>query len=152
VARKALYDLAGASLEDRIIEVFIARLRDLPEKQGLALAGAHADTGLPGVVNPTAPARGVLVRSAFVPSPVARASVEAVIRERLGANVAVRFETAPELVCGVELTVDGVKLAWSVADYLSSLAQDVAALAATELAPPPSAPQTPVPKEAVHAH
>jgi F-type H+-transporting ATPase subunit b len=152
VARKALSDLAGASLEDRIIEVFIARLRGLPEKQGLALAAAHADTGLPGVVSSAAPARAALVRSAFAPSPVGRANVEAVIRERLGANVVVRFETAAELVCGVELTVDGMKLAWSAADYLSSLAQDVAALAATELAAPPPAPQTPVPKEAAHAY
>jgi F-type H+-transporting ATPase subunit b len=151
VARKALSDLAGASLEDRIIEVFIARLHGLSEEQGLALAGAGADTGLPGVVSAAAAARAVLVRSAFPPSPVGRANVEVVIRERVGANVAVRFETAPELVCGVELTVDGVRLAWSVADYLSSLAQDVEALAATELAAPPSAPRTPVPKEAVNA-
>jgi hypothetical protein len=40
------------------------------------------------------------------------------------------------LVCGLELAVNGVKLAWSVADYLSTLAQDAAALAAPELAAP----------------
>jgi hypothetical protein len=48
------------------------------------------------------------------------------------------------LVCGFELAVDGIKLAWSVADYLSTLAQDAAALAATELAAAAEAP--------AHAH
>ena len=52
----------------------------------------------------------------------------------------VRFESAPELVCGLELSVAGQKLAWSVADYLSSLAQDATGIAATELAAPTEAP------------
>ena len=117
VAQKALSDLAGASLEDRMIEVFITRLQGLPQPPEVAAV----------------PARAALVRSAFAPSPAACAKLEAAIRERLGQEVAIRFETAPELICGVELTVDGVKLAWSVADYLSSLAQRVAALAATDL-------------------
>jgi F-type H+-transporting ATPase subunit b len=127
VAHQALSDLAGASLEERIIEVFVTRLRELSEK----------------VAVPAGPAPAVLARSAFAPSAAGRASVEAAIRERLGANVAVRFETAPELICGIELTVDGVKLAWSVADYLASLAQDVAALVATELAAPEAAVHAP---------
>ena len=151
VARKTLADLSGASLEDRMIEVFIARLRALPEKQRLALAGAGVDTATSGTVIHAAPARTALVRTAFECPPAGRAKVESAIRECLGANVAIRFETSPEFVCGIEITVDGVKLAWSVADYLSSLAQDVTALAATGLAaaaPPP----VPAPKETAHVH
>ena len=117
VAHKVLSDLAGASLEDRMIEVFIARMRELSEP----------------IVVGAAPARAAVVRSAFAPSPAAGANIAAAVRERLGADATVRFETAPELICGVELTVDGVKLPWSVADYLSSLAQNLAALAATDL-------------------
>jgi F-type H+-transporting ATPase subunit b len=159
VARKTLADLSGTSLEERMIEVFIARLRELPEKQRLALAGAGMETGA-GVDTRTSaadfpvPGRVALVRSAFELPPAGRAKVEAAIRQSLGANVATRFETSAEFVCGVELTVDGVKLAWSVADYLSSLAQDVTALAAKELAvaTTSAAPLTPVAKEALHAH
>ena len=57
--------LAGASLEDRMIEVFIARLRELPETQKLALAGADSDSGR-GVVTD-----GVKTTSLPVPTPVA---------------------------------------------------------------------------------
>jgi F-type H+-transporting ATPase subunit b len=154
VARKMLADLSGASLEDRMIEVFIARLQGLPEKQRLVLAseGMGTSAGV-DVGTSAAPGRVALVRSAFELPPAGRAKVEAAIRESLGANVATRFETSPEFVCGVELTVDGMKLAWSVADYLSSLAQDATALAATELSlsTASAAPLTPVAKEAVHA-
>lgn len=120
LARKALSELAGTSLEERMVEVFIERLRALPRP---ATAAAQAD-----------PARVVLVRSAHDTSAVGRAKLEAAIRERFGVTVEVRFETVPEYVCGLELSVDGTKLAWSVADYLSTLAQDTAAIAATELA------------------
>jgi F-type H+-transporting ATPase subunit b len=130
LTRKALSELAGASLEDRMIGVAIERLRALPEQQKLALAGASAATGSaePALV----PDRAVLVRSALDPSPAQRSRLEAAIHE-LNANLVVRFETAPEVVCGLELSVAGVKLAWSVADYLSTLAQNAATLAATAL-------------------
>lgn len=128
LTRKALSELAGTSLEDRMVEVLIERLRALPEPQRLALAET-----------PTV-ARTILVRSADDPSPACRTRLEAAIREVLGATVVVHFETAPELVCGLELSVAGQKLAWSVADYLSTLAQDATAIVATELAAPTEAP------------
>jgi F-type H+-transporting ATPase subunit b len=133
VARKALSDLAGASLEERMVEVFIARL---------AVAGAAA--GPAGLIRLAVPARVALVRSAFAPAAAAQTRIVAAVGERIGPTVAVRFETAPELICGVELTVDGEKLAWSVADYLSTLARDVAVLATADLAA--------APMEAAHVH
>jgi F-type H+-transporting ATPase subunit b len=120
LTRKALSELAGTSLEDRMVEVFIDRLRALPRIAAATL--------------PATPARAVMVRSACDPSPVGRAKLEAAIRERFGVTAALRFETVPDYVCGLEVSVDGTKLAWSVADYLSTLAQDTAAIAATELA------------------
>jgi F-type H+-transporting ATPase subunit b len=145
LTRKALSELAGASVEDRMIEVLIDRLRELPEHQRLALAGPAVVTGSADAAAQAVPARDVLVRSAYEPSPAGRTKLQAAIRERLGANVVVHFETAPGLVCGLELAVDGMKLAWSVADYLSTLAHDTAALAATALAA--AAPEAPA-----HAH
>lgn len=42
-------------------------------------------------------------------------------------DIDVRFETAPELVCGVKLDA-GEKIAWSIADYLTALEQSVGEL------------------------
>ncbi len=58
------------------------------------------------------------------------------MRNRYGPHSTVRFETTPDLILGLELSTDGVKLAWSVSDYLSTLARDAATLTAMELAGP----------------
>ena len=44
------------------------------------------------------------------------------------AEIHVQFETAPELVSGIELTTNGQKVAWSIADYLASLEKSVGEL------------------------
>jgi F-type H+-transporting ATPase subunit b len=150
VARKTLADLAGASLEDRMIEVFIAHLRELPRAQRLTLAGGDANIGgvvvtdTPGTHNHADPTQVALVRSAFVLPAAGRASIEAAVHECLGATVTTHFETSPEFVCGVELSMGGVRIAWSVADYLFSLSQSVATL----VEPEPAAPTL----EAQHGH
>jgi F-type H+-transporting ATPase subunit b len=62
----------------------------------------------------------VAVRTAFEISPELRKSTEASIKEIVGSHVNVTFESAPDLINGIELSVNGQKVAWSVADYLSS--------------------------------
>jgi len=121
IARKALTDLAAASLEERMSDVFTRRLREVDgeEKQGLADSIAHA----------TEPA---VVRSAFDLPEVQRAEIQRAINETFSADVPLRFETAPEVVSGIELTTNGRKIAWSIADYLGALQKGVAALIAEQ--------------------
>jgi len=133
-----------------MIEVFIAHLRELPQAHKLTLARADNDSDR-GIVTDgvkttslAVPTPTALVRSAFVLPAAGRASIEAAVHECLGATVTTRFETSPEFVCGVDLTMGGVKIAWSVADYLFSLSQSVAAL----VEPEPAAPTL----EAQHGH
>jgi F-type H+-transporting ATPase subunit b len=114
IARKALADLASASLEQRLAEVFVRRLRelDVPAKAGLAAALKSASD----------PA---LVRSAFELPAEQRAAIENALNETFAAKIRVRFETAPDLVGGIELAANGQKVAWSIADYLTSLEKGV---------------------------
>jgi F-type H+-transporting ATPase subunit b len=115
VARKALADLAGASLEDRIVKVFVGRLHDLPKNDSRP---------------PAAPPRitSALVRSAFELPPPGRVQIEAAVHAWLGADTKVNFETVPDLVSGIEVTAAGLKMAWSIADYLASLDQSITTL------------------------
>lgn len=114
IARKTLNDLAVTSLEERMGEVFIRRLRALDDqaKEGFSKALKTA----------SGPA---LVRSAFDLPAEQRAAVQNALNETFSADIHVKFETAPDLVSGIELTTNGQKMAWSIADYLASLEKGV---------------------------
>jgi len=114
VARKALTDLATTSLEERLGEVFTRRLREMddPAKAGLAEALKTASD----------PA---LVRSAFDLPAEQRSAIQNALNETFSAEIHVRFETAPDLISGIELSTNGQKVAWSIADYLASLERGV---------------------------
>lgn len=114
IARKALTDLSTTSLEERLGEVFTRRLQEMDgaEKAGLAEALKTA----------SAPA---LVRSAFDLPAKQRAAIQNALNETFSAEIHVRFETAPDLISGIELTTNGQKLAWSIADYLETMKKNI---------------------------
>ena len=114
IARKAMADLAATTLDDRICEVFIRRLRAMDGKAKESLREALKSTSQP-----------VLVRSAFeLPAPQ-REGIQRALNETFSIDVHVNFESAAELVGGIELSTDGHKVAWSIADYLGSLEMSI---------------------------
>ncbi len=143
ITRQALTDLAGATLEERMGAVFTRRLHALdgPAKAGLAEALKSASD----------PA---LVRSAFDLPAAQRTMIQSALNETFAAEIPIRFETAPALISGIELTTNGQKVAWSLADYLGSLAKGVDALrqaqekaeAKAEANPAPESEAQPAPK------
>ncbi|MGB7629702.1 MAG: F0F1 ATP synthase subunit delta [Candidatus Deferrimicrobium sp.] len=114
IARKALMDLATTSLEERLGEVFNRRLREMDGEAKEVFAEALKTASDPA-----------LVRSAFDLPAEQRASIQNTLNEIFSAEIQVRFETAPDLVSGIELTTNGQKVAWSIADYLASLEKSV---------------------------
>jgi F-type H+-transporting ATPase subunit b len=122
IARKALTDLAGTSVEEQMSAAFMRRLREMDAR---AIAGlAHA------LKTASGPA---LVRSAFALPAEQCAAIQNALNEifsadpstPLRAGFQVRFETAPNLISGIELITNGQKVAWSIADYLASLEKGV---------------------------
>jgi F-type H+-transporting ATPase subunit b len=133
VARKALADLAGASLEERMGDVFAQRLRELDGAKKKDFGDALKAEG-----------EAALVRSAFDLPPDARARVQKAVNETFSADVHLRFETAPALIGGLELSTSGKKAGWSIADYLSML-QNAAEASLKSKAKPGDAPTPPPP-------
>jgi F-type H+-transporting ATPase subunit b len=111
IARKALTDLATVSLEERMAEVFTRRLRELNGNAKESLAGALKTAADPAAV----------VRSTFDLPTEQRAAVQNALNETFSAEVRIRFETSPDLVSGIELTTNGQKVGWSIAEYLTSM-------------------------------
>lgn len=136
IARKALEDLAGASLEERMVDVFVRRLRTLKdtEKGQLALEFNSPDSP-------------ILIRTTFDLPPEQRALIEGAVKETLGMEAQTRFVIAPDLISGIELTVNGQKVAWSIEAYLESLEKGVDELLKEQSKPETGAEPEPEPDE-----
>src|SRR5580698_10078040 len=117
ITRKALTDLATVSLEERLGEVFTRRLREMNGKTKECIAGALKTASDPA-----------LLRSTFDLPAEQRAAIQNALNETFASEVRIRFETAPDLIGGIELTTNGQKVAWSIADYLASLERGVGEL------------------------
>ena len=135
VARKTLTDLADVTLEARMVEVFTRRLGELPTPAKDQLAAALKQSAEPA-----------LVRSHFELPADQQAAVQKAIDATFSTDAPLRFETVAEAVCGIELSVGGQKLAWTIDEYLRDLEHDVAALLAPAAKPGPRPAHVEAPK------
>jgi len=94
--------------------VFTRRLREMEGQAKTRLAEALKSASGPA-----------LVRSAFELPGEQRSVIQNALNETFSADIKVQFETAPDLISGIELTTNGQKVAWSIADYLASMEKDV---------------------------
>ena len=117
IAKKVLVDLAGTTLEERMGVVFTQRLRELDDeaKAGLAKAMKIASNT-------------VLVRSAFEFSQVQRDAIQTALNETYLSDIRIQFDTTPDLISGIELSANGWKVAWNIADILASMEQQIGEL------------------------
>ncbi len=145
MASTVLAELADASLEAQMVVVFARKLQALDgdARAGLAKALASATPSQPVAVQ---------VRSAFALTPEQQATLQQALHDGLACDVPLRFSTSPEVLAGIELSANGWKVAWHLADGLASLAQNIAqavpeptedAEAPTTAEPAPAAPSTP---------
>lgn len=117
IARKALTDLATVSLEERVGEVFTRHLRELDSKAKELLGTALKNSSQPA-----------LVRSAFDLPADQRAAIQNALNETFSAVVRIKFEESQDVICGIELTANGQKVAWSISSYLTGLSKKVSDL------------------------
>jgi len=106
IARHALADLADAELEERIIQSFIQRLKSLDRESRHAMAAA---------------AESVRITTSFELDSSIRGRLMRAVHEYIGEDIEVVYSESPDLLCGIELTVSGRRLSWTLADYLQEL-------------------------------
>ena len=137
ITRKTLADLATTSLEERMGDVFVRRVRALTGAAKEQLATAFKTSN-----------HTVSVHSAFDLPPAQQSAIESAVKETFAPDAHVQFETAPELVSGIELSTNGQKIAWSIADYLATLEKSAGELLHKDAKPEskPDAKSKPEPK------
>ena len=123
VARQVLADLAASSLEQRMCAIFVQRLTTLDADAHQRLQQAYSSASTP-----------VLVLSAFPLPASQRAELQNALAALCGAGPETETKTGREIefkldtaLCnGMELHINGWKLAWHVNDYLAALEKSVA--------------------------
>lgn len=110
LSRDALVALAGTSLEERIVELFNERLRNMEKEEAQVLTAAL--TGSDDLV---------IVRTGLDLSDLQKTTTEETIKTLMGTDTRISFEATPELISGIELNANGHKAAWSIDEYLSSV-------------------------------
>ena len=110
LTQSALADLADADLEQRMIDVLTRRLEELDERERKTLTESLRKSG-----------NQVIVRTAFELRDETREKLLQALRNGFSDEVSLQSEVSPDLLCGIEVSVQDHKLAWTCDDYLASL-------------------------------
>lgn len=115
LARKSLKDLAGASLESQVIAIMEEKIQALSEteKRRLFPTAAQADI--------------VHVYSSRNLAEETKDEIKDILIKSLGfpKNVEVAFEINKQLLCGVEISVNGSVLSWNLDTYVQSFIENM---------------------------
>jgi F-type H+-transporting ATPase subunit b len=114
VARRALGDLAGAELEQRIVTIFLERMAQLDPAERADLGRILAQTSATAAM-----------RCAFPLAETQRQQIGQALRDLLDVDVALTVEAAPDLICGISLVLSGREIGWSVQSYLGALIDEI---------------------------
>jgi len=107
---KALKDLADAELEERLVEVFVSKLKGMKKEDKDAVKKAIQ-----------AEDNKARVRSGFELSMGSRQKITGAVRDEIAEQADIAYETEPHVIMGIELKAGGEKLVWSVREYLAEL-------------------------------
>lgn len=110
ISRHVLADLADTELEQQTLRVFLRRIQELDEHQRETLLASAQKSS-----------NQVVLRSAFEISPADRQTIVQTIRQAIAPETQIHFEVSSDLLCGVELSIQDYKLAWTLDEYLLTL-------------------------------
>jgi F-type H+-transporting ATPase subunit b len=113
IARKTLADLGTPNLEKCLVGEFINHLRDIDSNTKEALVHDYKTSSAPAIL-----------RSAFDLPEEQRIIILNALKEIFSPEIQVQFETAPDLISGIELTVNGQKISWNIGHYLISMEKE----------------------------
>jgi F-type H+-transporting ATPase subunit b len=113
-ARRALTDLADADLEARIVDEFIRRVQELDKEKSAQIRKAITGGG-----------NRVTIQSAFDIPTKTQDRIEQALKKQITKSFTINYSMQPEVVSGIELRVNGHKIAWSLNEYLETLVENL---------------------------
>jgi len=114
VARKALSDLADEQLEHRIVDEFIRRIEKLDEEKNEQIRKA-INSG----------SKLLIIQSAFELSESKQKQIMDALKKKISSDFTVRYQLQQDVVSGIEVRINGHKIAWSLNEYLEALVESL---------------------------
>ncbi len=115
ISGKVLSDLASASLEERLVKVFVKKIQDLNDEQKVKFKTAFNNGG-----------KKITIKSAFPLSALSKSELEKVIVEIMGQSTGFAYQCAPVLISGIEIVTESYQLSWNIESYLNNLKNNIA--------------------------
>lgn len=113
-ARKALSDLADEQLEDRIVDEFIRRIEKLDKEKSDQIGKAISGGG-----------KLVIIHSAFELSSLKQKQITDALKKLISIDFTTRYQLQQDIVSGIEVRINGHKIAWSLNEYLEALVESL---------------------------
>jgi len=121
IARKALQQLADDQLEERVVKRFIEQMDAINDERWDELIEYARESE-----------HGLVIYTAFGLEDALRQELIERIHQKTGSGVSVSFERDENLITGIELRSPGIKIAWSMDDYIDELQQTLAEIVEQE--------------------
>ena len=112
---KAMKELANATLEGQLIRTFLDKISNIDADQRQTLTAETQDAE-----------HAAILATAFEVPAEQQAELANALGRFFGDAREIRFEQAPELICGIELRAGGHALGWNIAAYLEGIEDDFA--------------------------
>lgn len=110
ISRRVLKDLSDEDLEKQIISVFIDRIQKMGEDEQTEIADFVKNSD-----------EKIQINSAFEIADDFKNKIEKALAEKISKKIELKFDITEEIICGIEMKLNGKKVEWSVDNYLSAL-------------------------------
>ncbi len=110
LAKKVLEELADVSLEDCMVKVFCERLRKIEKADIGVMTRSFRQSSHPPII-----------RSVFSLTQEQREIVNKAVMDVFSIDANILFETDPNLISGLELSMNGHSISWNIKAYLDAL-------------------------------
>ncbi|GAL85740.1 ATP synthase subunit B [Sporocytophaga myxococcoides] len=109
LSKKVLKDLSSLHLQEVVTQIFIERLRNI---DGEKIEKLTTNNGIADQI--------AIVKSAYEINSSLKEQIGTIVKKIADINE-IHYEIEPDLICGVELIINGYRVAWSIKDYLNSV-------------------------------
>lgn len=113
ISRRVLQDLSNKELEDQVIQIFLKRIEQLDDDEKKELVKLVQKSE-----------EKIVINSSFELDNTIREKLTDIVKEVLSKNAKLNFDVTKNLICGIELKLNGKKVGWNVDDYLSDLEEN----------------------------